>query len=226
MPGPKALTSKKILIPVVVAVVVIGIVAVVGYCFWTNRTPPDKTPPEISLTSPTSEEWYSTDKDKISIKGLAGDESGVKSINWEVGEGKSGSATISDDTWNVENIPLATGDNKITIKATDNKGNTSEIVLNVVYNTNISFYDLTLSQDYIYKDDSSTQITARAGVETQKTDGIGSVYLYKVVKGENEKLTEMLDNGVVSNGDDIPGDSIFSGIESFSSQAQIQYFYG
>jgi hypothetical protein len=217
MPSKRALPSKKILIPVVVAVVVIVIAAAVGYFFWANKAAPDKTPPELGLTSPTSEEWYSTNEDKISLEGLVGDKNGVKSVNWKVADDKSGSATVSDDNWKVEEIPLASGDNKITIEATDKKGNTSNLVLNVVYNPDITFYDLTLSQDYIYKDEGPEQITVRAGVETEETSGIDNVYLYKIVDGENEKLTEMLDNGWIANGDDIPADSVYSGIESFSS---------
>jgi hypothetical protein len=217
MPSKKTLPVKKILIPIVVVVVVIGVLAAAGYYYWTQRGTPDKTPPEISLTSPTSEDWYSTNEDKISIEGLVGDESGIKSISWKVGGDKSGSATISDDNWKVEDTPLTSGDNKITIEAADNKGNTSELVLNVVYNPDIAFYDLTLSQDYIYKDEPSVQITARAGVETEKKEGVGKVYLYKIANDEKEKLVEMLDNGSVSNGDDIPGDGVFSGVEPFSS---------
>ncbi len=182
-----------------------------------DKASPDTTPPELRLTSPTSDEWYSTNQEKVSIEGLAVDENEVKSVDWQTGEGESGSTTIAEDAWSVADIPLAKGDNKIMIKASDAKGNTSEVVLNVVYNTNILFYDMTLSQDYIFKDDPSQKITARSGVETDSKKGIGEVNLYKISDDKKDKLTKMLDNGVVANGDDIPGDTVFSGINSFYS---------
>lgn len=215
----KSLLSKRFLIPAVVAIVVIGIIAGAGYYFWNNRTSADTKNPQLLLTNLSPDEWLSTDKDKVSINGIATDEGDIKDVTWKTKNGKTGSATISGGEWSIQNIPLTPGDNQITITATDNAGNTSTSVVNVVYNVDVLFSDLTLSQDFIFKNDPSTSITARSVVETSAAKGIGKVHLYKVTGGQKEKLTEMLDNGVVANGDDIPGDSQYSGIEPFSSSS-------
>jgi len=200
----KRLLSKRFLIPSVVAIVVIGI---------------DTKNPQLLLTNLSPDEWLSTDKDKVSINGIATDEGDIKEVTWKTKDGETGSANISGGEWSIQNIPLTPGDNQITITATDNAGNTSTSVVNVVYNVDILFSDLTLSQDFIFKNDPATSITARSLVETTAAKGIGKVHLYKVNSRQKEKLTEMLDNGVVANGDDIPSDSQYSGIEPFSSSS-------
>ncbi len=215
----KRLLSKRFLIPALIAIVVIGIVAGAGYYFWNKRASADTKNPQLLLTNLSPDEWLSTDKDKVSINGIATDEGDIKDVTWKTKDGKTGSATISGGEWSIQNIPLSPGDNQITITATDNAGNTSTSVVNVVYNVDVLFSDLTLSQDFIFKNDPSTSITARSVVETSAAKGIGKVHLYKVTGGQKEKLTEMLDNGVVANGDDIPGDSQYSGIEPFSSSS-------
>ncbi len=215
----KSLLSKRFLIPAVVAIVVIGIIASAGYYFWNNLASADTKNPQLLLTNLSPDEWLSTDKDKVSINGIATDEGAIKDITWKTKDGQTGSANISGGEWSIQNIPLKPGDNQITITATDNAGNTSTSVVNVVYNVDVLFSDLTLSQDFIFKNDPSTSITARSIVETTAAKGIGKVHLYKVNSGQKEKLTEMLDNGVVANGDDIPSDSQYSGIEPFSSSS-------
>ena len=142
--------------------------------------------------------------------------SGVKCVNWTTDKGKSGSAALVGDLWKVENISLNKGDNKITIKAVDKKGNFAEFVFNVVYNSTVVFHEITLSQDYLYVNEPA-EITIRAEVETESDTTVSNVNLYRLQDENPQKLLEMLDNGVVANGDDIPADRVFSGIESFSS---------
>jgi len=211
------LPENKILIATAGVIVLILILAAGWFFFLRDTTPADNKKPELHLTNLAADEWLSTNEDKVTLNGLAADESGIESIKWETQNGISGLAVISGGEWSIENIPLEQGDNQINITATDKGGNNSTTIVNIVYNADILFSDLTLSQDFIYKDEFPTQITTRAAVETNSKEGIGKVNLYKVVSGQNEKLAEMLDNGVVANGDDIPGDTVFSGIDSFSS---------
>ena len=213
------LPQSKILIAVIGIIILIILLAVGWFFFLRDTTPLDNKKPELYLTNLAAGEWLSTDEDNVTLNGLAVDESGIESIRWETQNGISGLATISGGEWTIENIPLQQGDNQITITANDKGGNSSSTVVNIVFNTETLFSDLTLSQDFIYKDEFPTQITARAAVETNSKEGVGEVNLYQVVGGQRVKLTEMLDNGVVANGDDIPGDTVFSGIESFSSTA-------
>jgi len=220
MPDPKPARSKKplfIIIGVIILVLAVAVSAVIFFCFFWKKEAPDKTGPQVQITKPTSEEWYSTNKNTVSLEGFAVDKSGVKSLSWETNKDKSGSVSISGDAWKAEGISLSKGDNKITIKAVDKKSNSSQISLNVIYNPDIIFYDMTLSQDYLYKDAAATKITVRAAVEAASGKEVSQVNLYKIAGDKKEKQTELLDNGVVANGDDIPGDTIYSGIKSFSS---------
>src|SRR3990172_6340654 len=218
MPNLKvpALNKKVLLIAAVAAIILIGL-AIGLFLYLKNRKPPDKIGPEIQVTSPTSEDWYASSQDSVALEGFVVDPAGVKSLSWSSSNGKTGTVGLDGDSWKTESVSLAKGDNKITLVAVDKKNNKSEVVLNIVYNSGISFYDLTLSQDYIYKDDSSTTITVRSGVETTSGTALGEVVLYKISGDKKEKLTPLVDSGVVSDGDDIPGDSIYSGVHYFSS---------
>ncbi|MDP2720457.1 MAG: hypothetical protein Q8O75_00735, partial [bacterium] len=110
MPDKKVLPSKKLLIPIIIGIVAIGLVAVAGFYFWTHRTPPDNKKPELHLTNLAPDQWLSTNEDKVTVNGIAVDESEVKSINWENQNGKSGSATISGGQWSIKDVPLTKGD--------------------------------------------------------------------------------------------------------------------
>ncbi|OGY30473.1 MAG: hypothetical protein A3F35_03490 [Candidatus Woykebacteria bacterium RIFCSPHIGHO2_12_FULL_45_10] len=208
--------NKKVLL-IAAAVVVIAGLAVGLFVYLKNQKPPDKIGPEIQVTNPTSEEWFASSEESILLGGFVVDPSGVKSLSWETGNGKSGAASLEGDSWTTEAVSLAKGDNKITLAALDKKNNKSEVVLNVVYNPTVSFYDLTLSQDYLYKGDSAATITIRAGVDTSSSTAIGEVALYKISGDKKDKLTPLVDSGVVSDGDDIPGDTIYSGVHYFSA---------
>jgi hypothetical protein len=212
----KNLLAKKglLLIGIAAAIAVIG-----GGVYYFLIREVDNAPPSINLTSPTADDWYATTESSITIEGLAVDNNEVESVAWETDKGESGTATISENSWSAADISLSQGDNKITITATDKKGNSASVELNVVYNTGILFYELTLNQDYIYKDESAEKITARAGVEATSEGTVEEVALYTIVNGEKEQLEIMLDNGKVANGDDIPSDNIYSIIYSFSSDS-------
>ena len=144
------LTLKKKLILVFIIVFLVVVSAVALFLLTREKIKPDKIGPEIQLSSPSSENWYSTNTKTIAIEGLVNDESGVKSVTWKSDKGKSGTATISEDSWKIEGVSLSNKDNKITITAVDEKGNISEVVFNVVYNSNVTFHDITLSQDYLF----------------------------------------------------------------------------
>ncbi len=220
-------TLKKGLILVLIIVFLVVVSAVALFLLTREKIKPDKIGPEIQLSSPSSENWYSTNTKTIAIEGLVNDESGVKSVTWKSDKGKSGTATISEDSWKIEGVSLSNKDNKITITAVDEKGNISEVVFNVVYNSNVTFHDITLSQDYLFVEEPA-DVTIRAEIEAESSTTIGDVNLYQVTGDKTKKLVEMLDNGIVDNGDDIPGDGVFSGINSFSatSAKQIQLRVG
>ena len=210
------LPPKKFLLPIILGSTLV-VLLLAGFFVWTKLNPPDKKNPELYLLNLSPDQWISTNKDNVAVSGVASDEGKIKEVIWKTLSGKTGSAEISGTQWSIKNIPLVKGDNQITITATDTSGNTSSTAVNVVYNANVIFSDQTLSQDFIYKSDSKTTITVRSGVETTSATALGEVSLYKISGDKKEKLIPLVDSGSVSDGDDIPGDTIYSGIHYFSS---------
>ena len=209
---------KVLILASIIVLLLIGLIGA-GFFFFSGRFSSDKKSPELYLTNLSEDEWLNTNEDNVTLKGVVLDESDIKDVTWKNQKGDTGKATITGGEWVIQSIPLSVGDNQITVTATDSGGNTATSTINVVYNTDVLFSDLTLSQDFIYKDEPTSEITTRGSVATSNSDGIGKVHLYRVDNGQNSQLSEMLDNGVVANGDDIPGDTVFSGIESFSSSS-------
>lgn len=88
--------------------------------------PQDGTSPALTISSPGSTSVF-TSRSSIVVTGTANDAGGLASVTW-ASLGRTGAATIAQPshtvTWSME-IPLLTGINRITIRATDLAGNTS-----------------------------------------------------------------------------------------------------
>mgnify|MGYP001571493430 FL=1 len=91
----------------------------------------DTTAPIATITSPTSGDTYTTTSSTISLSGSASDStSGIKEVTWSNDKGGSGNAS-GTTSWSISNVSLSSGDNKITITAKDNAGNTSTDTITV-----------------------------------------------------------------------------------------------
>jgi hypothetical protein len=90
---------------------------------------PDPTPPSITILSPASTS-VSTSSDSIVVSGTASDNNSIAAITWGTSNGASGSA-IGTANWTTPPIPLLTGTNLITIRATDASGNLAWRTLSV-----------------------------------------------------------------------------------------------
>ena len=94
----------------------------------------DTTPPSVAITSPTTNSTYLTSSGTVALSGTASDSAGIAQILWSNSTG--GNGTCSGTTsWSATGIALTTGDNVITITATDSAGNTGSATLTVDYNT-------------------------------------------------------------------------------------------
>jgi len=95
----------------------------------------DATAPTITITSPTSDETYMVTSSVIAIGGSASDStSGVSSVTWANDKGGSGTAS-GTTSWLTSSISLLSGENSITVTATDRAGNTGNDMIAVKYNT-------------------------------------------------------------------------------------------
>ena len=93
----------------------------------------DTTAPIVTITSPTSNDTYTATSSALTLEGSASDStSGVKEVTWS--NDKGGSGTASGTTyWSISSISLTSGDNKITVTAKDNAGNTLTDTITVTY---------------------------------------------------------------------------------------------
>jgi len=91
---------------------------------------PDQTPPDLSITSPTTAPSYRTKDSKIILTGSAWDDVGVVSVTWTNDRGGSGAA-FGTTSWATSPIDLKMGDNIITITASDAAGNVRTVTLTV-----------------------------------------------------------------------------------------------
>jgi hypothetical protein len=95
----------------------------------------DQTPPTITITSPTSDNIYTVTSSVIAIGGSVSDTtSGVSSVTWSNDKGGNGTAS-GTTSWLTSSISLLSGENIITVTATDGAGNTGTDTITVTYNT-------------------------------------------------------------------------------------------
>jgi hypothetical protein len=92
--------------------------------------PNDTTPPTLQILSPGSA-MISTSASSISLSGTASDNVGVVAVRWTNAFGGSGDA-IGTTNWQIANIPLLVGTNKITVRAFDAAGNTRWQLITVI----------------------------------------------------------------------------------------------
>ena len=92
----------------------------------------DTTAPTINITSPTSEDTYTTESSVIAIGGSASDTtSGVNIVIWENDNGGNGVAG-GTTKWLTSSVSLLLGENVITVTATDEAGNTGTDQITVI----------------------------------------------------------------------------------------------
>ena len=85
--------------------------------------------PAIIITSPTSNSTYTSITNTITISGTAAN---LISVTWSNDRGGSGTAT-GTNSWSVNTISLQSGDNVITVTATDRAANIATVKLTVTY---------------------------------------------------------------------------------------------
>ncbi len=83
-------------------------------------TTPDTTPPSLTIVSPSAS-TISTSAASIAFSGTATDNVGVTGVTWTTNTGGSGTA-LGSANWSAT-IPLLTGSNSVTIRASDAAGN-------------------------------------------------------------------------------------------------------
>jgi len=93
----------------------------------------DTNTPTVSITSPTSDDTYTTTSSLIAVGGSASDTtSGVSSVAWSNDKGGNGTAS-GTNSWLTSSISLLNGENVITVTAADGAGNTGADIITVKF---------------------------------------------------------------------------------------------
>jgi hypothetical protein len=96
----------------------------------------DVTAPLITITDPTTATTWATSANTVTLSGTATDAIGVTGITWQ-GPSVSGTAvtggTLTNATWTVTGVALATGSNYFSVKAYDASGNMGSGALTITY---------------------------------------------------------------------------------------------
>lgn len=103
-----------------------------GRILTVTYTAPDTEAPVLNVTEPTAGTTYATNSSVMGMAGTASDNVGVTQVSWTNSRGGSGTAS-GTTSWTVSNIPLAEGQNLITVTAVDDVGNSSQKTLTVTY---------------------------------------------------------------------------------------------
>jgi hypothetical protein len=99
----------------------------------------DTAPPTITITSPTPSDAYTITSSVIAIGGSASDDtSGISAVAWSNDKGGSGTAN-GTTSWLTSSIGLLSGENVITVTATDGAGNTGTDTITVTYDIGNGF---------------------------------------------------------------------------------------
>ncbi len=104
----------------------------------TPKAPPaDATAPVVKIFAPTTAATFVTLATTVTVGGTATDAAGVTQVSWTNSRGGGGEA-FGTGGWGVPGIPLAPGENVITVTVRDAAGNKGTAVLKVTSNPTTS----------------------------------------------------------------------------------------
>jgi hypothetical protein len=93
----------------------------------------DGAPPQISITSPSSNPTYTANGSSINLGGTASDDIGVVQVSWRNSANGSTGLANGTDQWSYNNLNLEPGTNQITVTARDAVNNVGSATITVTY---------------------------------------------------------------------------------------------
>ncbi len=97
-------------------------------------TAADTQAPTVTIEYPVPVASFTTSVNKVSLGGSSTDDRSLTSVGWSNNRGGSGSCN-GTTSWSVFDIPLLSGENVLTITASDGAGHTGSDTLTVTYST-------------------------------------------------------------------------------------------
>ncbi|MBI2062061.1 MAG: hypothetical protein HYT87_20300 [Nitrospirae bacterium] len=179
----------------------------------------DTQAPSLSITEPSlpyGMEGISQKEGVITFSGMAEDDRGVVRVKWENHRGGKGWATVvrrgTQTDWEVKDIPVEPGDNRITLTAQDAAANAATQTIWVVRTTDVDFISYPDASETDLEISKLTEVIFRVAIKESPKVKIESVKLVKVNENGEilDTLGEMLDDGKSEHGDEVPADGVFS----------------
>ena len=90
------------------------------------------TTPVVSITSPSAGPVFTTTNVTANLSGVASDDLGVIQVGWSNACSQVTGVATGTTNWNLDNLPLCVGTNRVTISAQDADGNLGLATLTVV----------------------------------------------------------------------------------------------
>jgi hypothetical protein len=171
----------------------------------------DTRAPQMAITSPNLEKWVATSSATYVLDGTASDDRAVQKITWSSSRGPSGTASGSAG-WTFT-AALQPGDNRLTVTAHDEAGNSTSDAFTVTYNPGVQIEQPVLDPGGILVGQANP-VRVTAALASHPGLVAGSVRLLRVDAAGSivAQLGALVDNGDLSRGDEILGDGVFSGI--------------
>ncbi|HEU4881537.1 MAG TPA: choice-of-anchor L domain-containing protein [Longimicrobium sp.] len=171
----------------------------------------DTQQPALEISAPNTEKSVASAASSYGVSGTSADNQGVHALEWSSSRG--GSGTFSPAAAWTGNVPLQPGDNVITVTARDRAGNTATDRLMVTYNPGAQIAQPVIDPGGVLV---GTTTSVRVTVPLSATPGLvaSSVRLLRVDESGAvvQQLGPLVDSGDLSEGDEILGDGVFSGI--------------
>lgn len=178
----------------------------------------------IAITAPSGSRWVAVSSEKVTLGGLVfGD---VFNINYEHDKGDPGSA-FGTPYWNTTDpILLKEGDNRITVTVKNATATATDAIV-VTYNPGVRFQgNPRLDKQAVFVGTSQT-ICVNVQLDPFSKVEASTFRLLEVDKDgvEIKEVGKLIDNGSLSNCDEIQGDSVYSIKINPSTAAEKRYYY-
>jgi hypothetical protein len=173
----------------------------------------DHRAPSVFITSPTPLHGIATTLAAIDLGGEASDDVGVVGLTWSDDQG-AGASLVPGASFTIAGVSLVAGDNRITVTATDAAGNVGTDVIDVTYNTNgIVFEGMPATAPESIIMEASAGLTVRQKILSNPDLDPASIHVMHLGDGGSmDEAGDLADGGDRKQGDDLPGDDVYSGL--------------